>query len=187
MPRRFANGLVIDPSNWRADLLKLILRVSLILGLLVYLPSVVMAIQSGFVAVAVIDTIALAMIIGLYRFDRIPFRWRASVFCLNCYALGVGLLVEVGSISQIYLFGFSILTAMLFGGRAGLLSALLSSATLLFVGYLGHVAPEMAISGWKIDAMPDVVFTKDENARFVIGNPATLTLFGLEREEQLIG
>ncbi|WP_162136226.1 PAS domain S-box protein [Zavarzinella formosa] len=239
---RFANGLMIDTDNWRAGLLTLILRVTVFFGFLVYLPSFYFAIKFGLVGVAVIDTVALLAIIGLFYFDQISFRLRATAFCLTLYVLAVGLLVWVGSISQIYLFGFSIFTAILLGLRAGLIAVLLSSATLLLVGCLGYVASEMAIPDWSegfsgwvvitlnftlvntmltlaiagvigamnnalnraiaaraaldlertllrtlIDAVPDVVFTKDTEGRIVNCNPATLALAGREREEQLAG
>ena len=38
-----------------------------------------------------------------------------------------------------------------------------------------------------VDALPDVVFTKDTNAQFVTGNPAMRQLAGLETEAQLVG
>ncbi|MCE9532440.1 MAG: PAS domain S-box protein [Planctomycetes bacterium] len=242
MRGRFFNSLAIDPGNWRASLLTLILRVSLYLGFLIYLPSVYMAGKSDLVGVVIIDTVAVLIIFGLFYFDRIPFRGRATAFCLTCYFLGVGLLMGVGSISQIYLFGFSIITTLLLGLRAGLFSALLSSATLFVVGLLGYAAPEMSTSAWNtdfsgwlvttlnfalvnlmltlaigavlaaldgalnreiaarisldqerkllrtfVDALPDVVFTKDTSGRYVICNPAAVALVGLEREEQMSG
>lgn len=69
------------------------------MGFLVYLPSVVAAVRSGFVGLAVLDTVAVAVVIALHRADRLPFAWRASMFCLVCYVFAAGLLVVVGPIS----------------------------------------------------------------------------------------
>ena len=242
MMGRFATALRIDPENWRADLLGIILRVISFLGFVTYVPSAYLAIHSGLLGVAFVDTVAVLTVIGLFYFDHLPYRWRAAGFCLTLYVLGVGLLVGVGSISQIYLFGFSILTTLLLGLRAGVISALLNSATMLAVGYLRFVAPEMersaphfGFAGWivvtlnftlvnsaltlaigavisalnnalsseiatrnsldrerkllrtLIDALPDVVFTKDMGGRFVTCNSAHLAKVGVEREEQLAG
>jgi len=238
---RLANLLVIDPENWRADLFALILRASCILGVVVYLPSVYMAITTGLVGVVILDTIALSTVIGLYYLDHQPFRSRAIVFSLIFFALGTGLLIWVGSISQIYLFGFSMLTTILLGLRMGFYAAILSSLTMLGVGSLGLAAPEMAThaatgpTGWVVitlnftlvntlltvaigsvlaaidnalmrevtarasldhertllrtllDALPDVVFTKDQDCRFAVCNPETLNALGLEHEYQLAG
>ncbi|MDO9016059.1 MAG: PAS domain S-box protein [Deltaproteobacteria bacterium] len=240
---RFASLSVIDPDQMRTSLLTLILRVSVGLGLVVYVPSVYFLLKQGSVGLVVIDTVALFGVIGLLRFDRVPYRWRAAIVCLIAYTLGVGLLVRVGSISQIYLFGFSVVTVLLLGARVGLGAALLSSASLLAVGGLGYAAPEMVLPNWSshgfaewavitinftlvntlitlavgavltaldnalraeiaqrvsldrertllrtlIDTLPDVVFTKDTSGRFVNCNPATLALFGMDREDQLAG
>ncbi len=46
---------------------------------------------------------------------------------------------------------------------------------------------ERALLRTLIDALPDVVFTKDASGRFVTCNPATVGLLGQDREEQLTG
>jgi PAS domain S-box-containing protein len=140
--------LVIDPDRWQMSLFALILRGSVFLGALVYLPSVYASVQYRLYGLAVIDTVALVTLIGLNLFDRLPFPWRAATFCLILYGLAVGLLISVGPISQIYLFAFSILTALLLGLRAGFIATLLSSVTLFAVGSLGYAAATMTITGW---------------------------------------
>jgi len=239
---RLADVLVIDPEKWREDLLTLILRVTLVLGVVVYVPSVSMAVKMGLVAVAIIDTVAVLVIAALFLFDRLPFRLRASALCLILYFLGIVLLVSVGPISQIYLFGFSIIATLLLGLRIGFYSSVLSTATLFFIGWLGHAAPEMSIpnfprdiGGWGvitlnfalivtaltlavgavlravegalsreiaartsldqerkllrtlIDVIPDVVYTKDREGKFVLSNPAALALTGHATADDLAG
>ena len=71
------------------------------------------------------------------------------------------------------------------------------------LGYLGVVhditeqiaaANDLARSGAEnlvfrgiIEALPDLVFAKDRDGRFIVANPATLAAFGMSRPEQLIG
>ena len=148
MRRRLLEQLVIDPERWQVSLFALIVRVSVILGSLVYLPSVYAAVRYRLYGLAAIDTVALAALIAIHLFDRLPFRWRAAAFCLIVYGLAAGLLIFVGPISQIYLFAFSILTALLLGLRAGFFAALLSSATLFVVGSLGYAAATMTLARW---------------------------------------
>jgi PAS domain S-box-containing protein len=240
--RRLLEDLVIDPEEWQRSLLAIILRVSVVLGFMAYLPSIYASFQFGLFGLAAVDTIGLATVIGLHLADRLPHRWRATIFCLVFYALSVGLLIAVGPISQIYLFAFSILTTLLLGLRAGVFSALLNAATLFAVGAAGAAAQTMVISnggrelfGWVtvtvnfvfvnilltlgigaviaalndalmrevaarvslerersvlrtlIDALPDVVFTKDTNGVYLNANPATLAQLGLRDEAQLAG
>jgi signal transduction histidine kinase/ActR/RegA family two-component response regulator len=75
------------------------------------------------------------------------------MFCLVLYTLGFGLLLQVGSLSQIYLFGFSIMTVILLGLRIGLASVAVGALTLLGVGWIGHAATEVGtydLAGWLV-------------------------------------
>ena len=92
----------LELEDLRASLLKLVLRVSASLGLVVYLPSVLLGWRQGMVGLVAMDTLALIAVFGLLLVDRFSFRVRASAVCLIYYALGIVLLISVGSISQIY-------------------------------------------------------------------------------------
>lgn len=159
MTVRGANTPVQTPPPWRSQLLKDILRASLVVGLLVYPPSVYQLARTGQFGVALVDTLAVLAIVALFYFDGISFRIRAGSFCLISYALGTALLMSVGSISQIYLFGFFIITTLLLGLRWGLLGVVLGSATMLLAGYLGIAAEEMQITGWPRDRFEWTVIT----------------------------
>lgn len=139
------NELDIAPVQWRVGMLKLMLRVSVPLGLIVYVPSVYLALRNGLFAVAIVDTLVIAAVIALLVFDRIPYTWRAAGFCALNYVLGIALLVSLGTTRQIYLFGFSILTTLLLGQRAGLGAALIGSVSFLAVGALAHTTPSVGI------------------------------------------
>jgi len=134
---------VVDPGHWRSALLELILRVVLVLGGLVYIPSVYAAHHYGFPGVIVVDTIAMGLIICLSLNRRGAFRLRASVLALVTYALGAWLMTSVGSVSQIYLLAFSLLATLLLGLRVGLWTVALNFVTMLGVGYFGFASPEM--------------------------------------------
>jgi PAS domain S-box-containing protein len=156
---RLASALVLDPESLRESVLTLILRVLSILGTLVYVPSVYGALEDGLRGLAVIDTVAILTVLGLLAAKRLPFRVRAITLSLVHYVIGVGLLFSVGSISQIYLFGFSFVTVILLGLRAGLASVFLNAVTVLAVGALGHAAPDMALPKWSFGLSEWVVIT----------------------------
>ena len=238
----FTTIFVTDPANWRASLLSVILRSGLLLGVVVCVPSVIMALRVGLPGVVVMDALAVVLLAALVYLRQLPFTVRASALCLILYALGTGLLVWVGANSQIFLLGFSLLTALLLGLRAGLAASALSTATILLIGLTGIASPRMAgvpqstdVGGWLtialnfafinglltlaigivisameeallqqtaarssleqqrtvlrtlIDAMPDVVFTKDRQGRFELANRAAYIQFGREREEEVTG
>ncbi len=147
--------LTLEPTVWRHELLQLGLLVGLALGAIVYLPSVWVAFQTQRWGIIFIDTLAIGVVAALYLTPQRSFRVRASVFALVFYVLGVWLLVEVGSISQIYLLGFSILATILLGLRTSLVTVGINAATLFGLGAVNLAAPgmlfigrEMNLSAW---------------------------------------
>jgi signal transduction histidine kinase len=161
-------------DKWRTDLLRSVLRVIAGLGSLVYLPSVYLAVTSGLTPLAVLDTVALAIILALAWFDRLPATVRAIGAGLVLYALGAGLMVAVGSISQIYLFGFSIIATLLLRARWGLATVALNAMTMLGIGYLGIASPEMVVPGWDWDLVGWSVITSN----FVLVNLTMVLALG---------
>jgi two-component system, cell cycle sensor histidine kinase and response regulator CckA len=164
----------LEPESWRRDLLRIVLRVSVVLGGVVYLPSVVFGLKSGMVSVVVLDTASLATLVALAYFDRIPAKIGSAFACLVFYALGVGLMIGVGSISQIYLFAFSLLTTLLLGLRWGLASVVLNAVSMLPIGYVGIAAPEMVVPRWTIDRIGWSVIT----GNFVFVNVSLVLVLG---------
>ena len=155
---RAARALRIDPDNLRPSLLTLVLRTAVVLGLVVYLPSVYFAFAKGLYGVVAIDTAVVAAIVAMAVLTRIPFRWRAAGLCFICYVLAVGLLISVGALSQIYLFLFSIMTVLLLGVRVGMGAVVLSSVTFFAIGSLGQAA-QVSLPNWTYDLSTWVVVT----------------------------
>ncbi len=93
---------------------------------------------------AVADVAGIIALIVLTGTTRIPQRWRAIGTCLIFYVIGTCLMQWVGSISQIYLFGFTLLTTLLVGWREGVGAVVLSAITMV----VAHAAPSMPTSGF---------------------------------------
>jgi len=223
-------------------LLGLLLRFSLVAGLVVYLPSLYAALSAPLPGMAVANTFAMAVLLALTLATSPSFQWRAGLYCLSFYVLAVALLIWVGPVGQFYLFGVTTLTTVLLGLRTGVLSSIICTLTLLGVGLGGWATAGMPMAGWTrdltawtvltlnfalvnllltmavgvllatldqalgrevaaaasferertvlrtlIDALPDIIFTKDTQGRYVLANTATLAQVGVEREADLIG
>ena len=164
----------IRPESWRGDLLRIVLRVTAVLGALVYVPSVWLALANSMVGVIVLDTVCLAGVIALAAADRLPHLPRALCTSALFYFLGVGLMVTVGSISQIYLFGFSLFATLLLGPRWGMGSVALNAVSLQIIGAVGLAAPAMVLSGWKMDLAGWSIIT----ANFSFMNVSLVLAFG---------
>ena len=144
-------GLVDGPGPWRARLLALILRVTLIAGFVVYVPGSYLALSKGLPAIAVADTLALGVVLTLVLLPGLPFRWSATLYCLNFYVLAVALVLWFRPMSQIFLFAVTTLTTILLGLRVGFMSSILCTLTLLAMGVIGWLAPGLLWSGRTID------------------------------------
>lgn len=123
------------------------------------MPSFIAALRNQLYRLAGLDTFAILGIGVLYRSPLLPYRRHAAAYCTILYLLAVGLLVWVGPVSQIYLFGFSIFTTLLLGLRPGLAAVFVSSATLFAIGSLGFAAPGMLVQTDKDDLGIRVVIT----------------------------
>jgi len=125
-------------ASWRLGVFDAVLRIATLVGCLVYIPSVVLALQAGRVAIAVLDTVALATL-GILTLvgARLPYRLRATVFCLLAYVLGCGLLMVAGSSGQAYLTAFTVISSLLLGMRFGIVAAVVSSISFFVIGVLG--------------------------------------------------
>ena len=150
---RNAGRRVLDPENLQASLLAIVLHWGVMLGVAVYVPSACFTLSRGMFGVVAIDTLVVASLVAIRLATGLSVRLRAILFCLIVYTLGFGLLLQVGSVSQIYLFGFSIITVALLGLRIGLASVALGTLTLLGVGWIGHAASEVGpydLAGWLV-------------------------------------
>ncbi|MEP7384602.1 MAG: ATP-binding protein [Gemmatimonadota bacterium] len=124
-----------DPLSWRERVLFALLAMSLVLGTLVGVPSMIIAYLDRMWLTIAVDFIALAACWVLTLHPRLPFAWRAGLFLGITYAVGLSFLLSVGLVSQIYLMAVPILTALLLGLRPAFAALALVSATLGFVGY----------------------------------------------------
>ncbi|HEY1099795.1 MAG TPA: hypothetical protein VGF99_12750, partial [Myxococcota bacterium] len=151
--------LRLGTDNWQADLLRIVQRVTVVLGGLVCIPSVWLALEAGAVGVAVVDVVGLAGLITLTAATRWPFSLRSIGTCVVFFAIGVGLLIGVGPISQIYLFAFSMFATLLLGLRAGLVTVVVNAITFGIVGAVGLTNGTMRGPAWGSDLSGWIVVT----------------------------
>lgn len=137
----------ISHEGWRERVLVLVLRACMLLGLLVYFPSVLVAAGEEQWPVVVVDSVAMMGVIVLDRASKVPFHWRASSFTLIFYLLALTLILLVGPIGMVYLICFSLMTTLLLGLRLGLVSLGINALTLLLVGILPKAGLTIQLAG----------------------------------------
>ncbi|MBV6475805.1 MAG: Adaptive-response sensory-kinase SasA [Rhodocyclaceae bacterium] len=133
-----------DIDSWRSHVLSVILFVTVLLGTIVAVPSILLSLREKMWAVAFVDVLALAWVVMLWRGRGYSYRLRAWQFCALLYLLGLAMLLTVGQAGQIYLMGFPVMAALLLGQWPAIHALALNAATLLLVGYFTNA--DMQIS-----------------------------------------
>jgi diguanylate cyclase (GGDEF)-like protein/PAS domain S-box-containing protein len=142
-----------DIAHWRAQIFARLLLVILLLGAFTAIPSVLLAASQRLWSIVVIDTLALVWIFGIWRLRRFSYTARVVNFLAVAFMVGVGLLLKVGSVSQIYLMAIPVLAALLLGLRPALWTLALASAVVMVLGFEQNTTLH-------IDGMPDYGFLK---------------------------
>nr|WP_254442354.1 EAL domain-containing protein [Duganella vulcania] len=106
-----------------------------VLGAATAVPSVLLAASEGIWSIVVIDIVALAWLALIWRWRRLPYTLRVLNFLGIAFLVGIGLLLKVGPVSQIYLMAVPVLAALLLGLRPALWTLGLAGLAVLVVGF----------------------------------------------------
>jgi diguanylate cyclase (GGDEF)-like protein/PAS domain S-box-containing protein len=127
-----------DLAHWRSRIFATLISTVLVLGSVAAGPSAALAVADGMWPVALMDLVALAWVFAIWWFDRLPYRVRVLHFLAMLYLVGVGLMLSIGAVSQIFLMAPPVLAVVLIGTRQAMAALLLSGATILGLGLSGH-------------------------------------------------
>ncbi|HEX8405646.1 MAG TPA: EAL domain-containing protein [Duganella sp.] len=142
-----------DIAHWRAQIFARLLLVVFLLGLATAVPSVLLAASEGMWSIVVIDTMALLWIGAILALRRLAYTTRVLHFLAVAFVVGIGLLLKVGPISQIYLMAVPVLAALLLGLRQALWALLLAGLAVMVLGF-GQNAK------LHIEGIPDYAFLR---------------------------
>ncbi len=122
----------------RALILFSSLFAGLILGSFALIAAVVLILKESVWGLAVVDICGLLLGLTLLFAHRIRFEIRASLTCVSCYVIGLGVILSVGPLSggPAWLFAFAVLAGVLMGNYAALVAILMNVICLLIIGIL---------------------------------------------------
>src|SRR5688500_15422883 len=109
-----------DLAHWRARIFSKLMSTVLLFGVIAAVPSATLAIADGMWQIAAMDIVALGWIFVLWWFKRIPYTLRVLNFLAVIFLVGVGLMLTVGPVSQIFLMAPPVLAVVLLGTRQAL-------------------------------------------------------------------
>src|SRR5690349_7289625 len=109
-----------DLARWRTHIFTKLLAIVLVIGTALAIPSMALVIADGMWHIALMDVVALGWIFAIWRSTRLSYTVRVLHFLSVIYLIGVGLMVSIGAVSQIFLMGPPVLAVVLLGRRQGL-------------------------------------------------------------------
>lgn len=124
---------------WRERIFYTILLVSLILGGLTIIPSIISGYNDGLFSLIVID-LAIVASVGYFLFDsKIPFKIKSNIFLLSIFILSVSLIIMGGTYilgGFIYLIAFSVTASIWRGTKIAAITIVINMLTFILIGYL---------------------------------------------------
>jgi diguanylate cyclase (GGDEF)-like protein/PAS domain S-box-containing protein len=168
-------GTYYDIAHWRSRVFASLLSYVAVFGTLAAVPSIGLSISEGMWRVALMDGAALGWVLALWRLPRLPYTFRVLNFLAILYLIGIGLMLTIGPISQIFLMAPPVLGVVLLGMRPALAALCLSGGSIFFLGLAGYA--KLYVADMEEHALlPCVIVTL--NYLFV-GALITLTCDGL--------
>ncbi|MBN1666986.1 MAG: GAF domain-containing protein [Anaerolineales bacterium] len=123
---------------WRERILAIILIGAATLGLVAYLTNLVTSIQAREWGWLIIYSLAFAWVLSLAIFRQIGYTIRAASLLIILLLLGIVAGLQYGSAgdARLWLIGFTILSSVFLGLRAGIGASLVSTSIYLLLGWL---------------------------------------------------
>lgn len=128
-----------DIAQWRIKVFTTILPIVVALGFVAALPSIPLLISKGKWPVIVMDVVAMAWLLAIWRLDRVAHTVRVLNFIAMLFLVSVGLLFAVGPVGLVYMTALPALAVLLLGMRQALIGLALGAACVLLLGLNGQV------------------------------------------------
>jgi len=142
-----------DIAHWRARIFARLLLIVFLLGLATAVPSMLLAASEGMWSIVVVDVVALSWLGAILLLRKVAYTIRVVNFLAVAFMVGVGLLLKIGPVSQIYLMAVPVLAALLLGLRPALWTLLLAGLAVMVIGFEENARMQM-------EGIPDHAFLK---------------------------
>jgi diguanylate cyclase (GGDEF)-like protein/PAS domain S-box-containing protein len=125
-----------------------LLTIVIVLGTVTAVPSMALAAAEGMWGVVAMDGVALAWALAVWWLKRVRYTIRVVNFLAIFLMVGVGLMLTVGPVSQIYLISAPVLAAVLLGKWPAIGTLSISALTIFVLSYAGF-------ANLHVNGMPD--------------------------------
>jgi signal transduction histidine kinase len=142
---------------WREKILNSLLLVLVVFGFFAYLLGVYLSIVNNFISIAIADSLAYGLLIWLFLSNKVRLVHRMYFIVSVVLVLAAVLLFVLGPYGAglVYLVGFSILTSILFGLRAAIISLIVQLLVIVIIAlgiwyrwFAGMLIMDFQFNGW---------------------------------------
>jgi signal transduction histidine kinase len=142
---------------WREKILNSLLLVLVVFGFFAYLLGVYLSIVNNFISIAIADSLAYGLLLWLFLSNQVRLVHRMYFIVCAVLLLAAVLLFVLGPYGAglVYLVGFSILTSILFGFRAAIISLLVQLLVIVIIAmgiwyrwFAGMLIMDFQFNGW---------------------------------------
>ena len=127
-----------DIAQWRLRVFSRLMPIVLALGTLAAIPSIALLLHQGKWPVALMDLVALAWIVAIWRCDGVAYTTRVLHFLTVIFLVAIGLMLAVGPVSLNYLMAAPAMAVILLGTGPALATLALCAACILALGMSGY-------------------------------------------------
>jgi len=127
-----------DISQWRFRIFTSLMSIVPVVALVAAVPSAALAIHHGSPEVALMDGLALAWILAIWRLDRLSYRLRVWNYLAMLFGVAVGSMITVGTLGLCYLMALPVMTVILLGMRSAFGVLSICALCMLVLGLTGH-------------------------------------------------
>jgi diguanylate cyclase (GGDEF)-like protein/PAS domain S-box-containing protein len=132
---------VNDIAAWRTRIFSSLLFAVLVLGTISTIPSVPFLIYKGAWPAAIVDIVALAWILAIWRLGRLHYTLRVLHFLGVVYTVAIALMLSIGPVGLNFMLGPPVMAATLLGIRPSLYALALGFASIIGLGSAGLIDP----------------------------------------------
>ncbi len=121
---------------WRERILFAIYTTFVLLGFIVYCPSVYLAAKHGVWLIVLVNTFAYVSLLTIYFLKKLSFHFRAIYILAIFYIIGISLMITISAeYALIWLFIAAIATSVLLGLRASCIALAINLTVLVVAGF----------------------------------------------------
>jgi diguanylate cyclase (GGDEF)-like protein/PAS domain S-box-containing protein len=127
-----------DIAQWRLHTFTTLMSTVRIVALFAAIPSAAFGVNEGIPGLVYLAAFALAWILAICRFNDLRYRLRVFNFLGLLFVVAVGVMVLIGPLGVCYLLAIPVMSVILLGLRAALVTLGISAASMFTLGITGY-------------------------------------------------